>query len=128
MYKTERRHQAVGQQVRNMTYYGNHRCVEWVSIWASLPGPLSFAYVIIFLSHTVLSQVLDCSHCTLCNTSSMADISVRRSLFDRGKALDIDLRRKIIQDIIEGGDFVTGFFPGSFSSTEGKNRVKYDTV
>ena len=59
----------------------------------------------------------------------MADISARGRLFDRGKALNIDLRRKIIQDIIEeGGDFATGFFPGSFSLIACKNRVKYDTV
>jgi hypothetical protein len=56
-------------------------------------------------------------------------LSARGRLYDRGKALHIDLRRKIIQDITEkGGDFVTGFFPGSFSLIASENRVKYDTV
>ena len=50
-------------------------------------------------------------------------------LYDRGKAIQADLQRKIVQDIIEeSGDFVTGFFPGLFSVIADKNRVKYDTV
>ncbi|KAL9977766.1 hypothetical protein ACROYT_G015206 [Oculina patagonica] len=49
--------------------------------------------------------------------------------YDRWRALQVDLKRKIIQDIVEdGGDFVTGFFPGSFSVIAKRNRVKYDTV
>ncbi|XP_078382244.1 uncharacterized protein LOC144664917 [Oculina patagonica] len=49
--------------------------------------------------------------------------------YDRGRALQVDLKRKIIQDIVEdGGDFVTGFFPGSFSVIAERNRVKHDTV
>ena len=60
---------------------------------------------------------------------TMAELSARGRLYGRGKALDIDLRRKIIQDIIEkGGDFTTGFFPGNVSAIAKENRVKCDTV
>ena len=46
-----------------------------------------------------------------------------------GRPLQIDLRRKIVEDIVEyGGDFVTGFFPGNFSAIAERNRVKFDTV
>ncbi|KAL9983401.1 hypothetical protein ACROYT_G005568 [Oculina patagonica] len=49
--------------------------------------------------------------------------------YNCGRALQVDLKRKIIQDIVEdGGDFVTGFLPGSFSVIPKRNRVKYDTV
>ena len=44
------------------SYNWNHRSAEWVPIRAPLPRPLSFAYVIKFLSRAcVLSQVLNCS-------------------------------------------------------------------
>ena len=43
--------------------------------------------------------------------------------------MQLDLRRKIVEDIVEdGGDFVTGFFPGTFSEIAERNRVKFDTV
>ena len=59
----------------------------------------------------------------------MAELSACGRLYSRGKALGEDLRRKIIQDIIEkGGDFTTGFFVGSFSAISKENRVKCDTV
>lgn len=55
---------------------------------------------------------------------TMAQLSARGRLYGREKALDIDLRGKIIQDIIEiGGDFTTGFFPGDFSAVANENRV-----
>ena len=39
------------------------------------------------------------------------------------------MRRRIVEDIVEdGGDFVTGFFPGNFSAIAERNRVKFDTV
>lgn len=53
----------------------------------------------------------------------------RTCLYDRGKAVGEDLRRKIIQDIIgNGGDFTTlttGFFVGGFSTIAKENRVKF---
>jgi len=59
----------------------------------------------------------------------MAHMTKARRVYELGKALNEDLRRNIIQDIVEkGGDFVTGFFPGSFSEIALKNRTKYDTV
>ena len=58
----------------------------------------------------------------------MAELSACGRLYSRGKALGEDLRRKIIQDIIEkGGDFTTGFFVGSFSGIAKENRVKFDS-
>ena len=46
----------------------------------------------------------------------MAHMSKAGRVYERGKALNDDLRRNIIQDIVEkGGDFVTVFFPGSIS-------------
>ena len=51
------------------------------------------------------------------------------AVYERGRALNNDSRRNIIQDIVEnGGDFVTGFFPGNLSVIALKNRTKYDTV
>ena len=49
---------------------------------------------------------------------------------ERGKALNEDLRRNIIQDHVEekGGDLVSGYFPGSFSEIALKNRPIYNTV
>jgi len=59
----------------------------------------------------------------------MASVSKAGRVFEQGKALSDDLRKNIIQDIVEeGGDFVTGFFDGSFSQIARKNRTKYDTV
>ena len=50
-------------------------------------------------------------------------------VYERGKALNEDLRRKIIQDVVEkGGDLVTGYFPGSFTEIALKNRTTYNTV
>ena len=50
-------------------------------------------------------------------------------VYERGRALNNGLRRNIIQGIVEnGGDFVTGFFPGNFSAIDLKNRTKYYTV
>ena len=50
-------------------------------------------------------------------------------VYERGKALNEDLRRNIIQDVVEkGGDLVTGYFPGSFSEIALKNRTTYNTV
>ena len=50
-------------------------------------------------------------------------------LYERGKAIDTDLKRNIIQDIIEqGGDLATGYFPGSFMAVAQKYKVKVDTV
>ena len=50
-------------------------------------------------------------------------------VYELGGALTNDLRRNIIQDIVEsGGDFVTGFFPGNFSEIALKNTTKYNTV
>ena len=58
----------------------------------------------------------------------MAELSACGRLYSWGKALGEDLRRKIIQDIIEkGGDFTTGFFEGSFSAIAKENRVKCDS-
>ena len=52
-----------------------------------------------------------------------------RRVYERGRALNNDLRQNTIQDIVEnGGDFVTGFFPGNSSEIALKNRTKYDTV
>ena len=50
-------------------------------------------------------------------------------VYERGKALNEDLRRNIIQDVVEkGGDLVTGYFPGSFTEIALKNRTTYNTV
>ena len=50
-------------------------------------------------------------------------------VYECGKALNEDLRRTIIQDVVEkGGDLVTGDFPGSFSEIALKNRTTYNTV
>ena len=50
-------------------------------------------------------------------------------LYERGKAIDTDLKRNIIQDIIkQGGDLATGYFPGSFMAVAQKYKVKVDTV
>ena len=47
---------------------------------------------------------------------AMAHMSRAGRVYERGKALSEDLRRNIIQDVVEkGGDLVTGYFPGSFS-------------
>ena len=59
----------------------------------------------------------------------MAHMSRAGRVYDRGKALNEDLRRNIIQDVVEkGGDLVTGYFPGSFSEIALKNRTTYNTV
>jgi hypothetical protein len=59
----------------------------------------------------------------------MAKFSKSGRLYDRGKSLSIDLRRNIIQDIVEqGGDFGTGYFPGNISKVALKYKVKYDTI
>jgi transposase len=43
--------------------------------------------------------------------------------------LSVHIKRNLIEDIVEqGGDFITGYFPGSFSEIALKYKVKYDTV
>ena len=61
---------------------------------------------------------------------AMAEVTSKRGrCYINGKPLQLDLRRKIVEDIVEdGGDFVTGFFPGNFSAIAERNRVKFDTV
>ena len=60
---------------------------------------------------------------------AMAHMSRAGRVYERGKALNEDLRRNIIQDVVEkGGDLVTGYFPGSFSEIALKNRTTYNTV
>ena len=50
-------------------------------------------------------------------------------VYERGRALNNDLRRDIFRDIVEnGGEFVTGFFPGNFSEVALRNRTKHETV
>ena len=50
-------------------------------------------------------------------------------VYEHRRALNDDLRRNLSQDIVEnGGDFVTGFFPGNFFEVALKNRTKCDTV
>lgn len=57
------------------------------------------------------------------------DVSKAGRVFQKGKPIDDDLRRNICQDIIDqGGDFTTGFFPGSFTAVAQKHRVKCETV
>ena len=47
-------------------------------------------------------------------------------LYNRGKALGEDLRRKIIQEIIgKGKEFITGFFVRSFSAIAKENKLKF---
>ena len=59
---------------------------------------------------------------------AMAHMSRAGRVYERGKALSEDLRRNIIQDVVEkGGDLVTGYFPGSFSEIALKNRTTYNT-
>ena len=43
----------------------------------------------------------------------MAEATSKRGrCYINGRPLQLDLRRKIVEDIVEdGGDFVTGFFP-----------------
>ena len=57
---------------------------------------------------------------------AMAHMSWAGRVYERGKALSEDLRRNIIQDVVEkGGDLVTAYFPGSFSEIALKNRTTY---
>ena len=59
----------------------------------------------------------------------LAEFRKNGILYDRGKALDKDLRRNIIQYIVQQGrDFVTAFFSGNFDFIARKHRIKYDTV
>ena len=61
--------------------------------------------------------------------SRMAHMTKTGRVYERRRALNNDLRRNIIQDIVEnGGDFVTGFFPSNLSEIALKNRTKYDMV
>ena len=58
--------------------------------------------------------------------SRMAHMTKTGRAYERGRAFNNDLRRNIIQDIVENGDdFVTGFFPGNLSEIALKNRTKY---
>ena len=60
--------------------------------------------------------------------SRMAHMTKTGRVYERGRAFNNDLRRNIIQDIVEnGGDFVTGFFPGNLPEIALKNRTKYDS-
>ena len=60
---------------------------------------------------------------------AMAHMSRAGRVYERGKAFKEDLRRNIIQDVVEkGGDLATGYFPGSFSEIALKNRTTYNTV
>ena len=43
-----------------------------------------------------------------------AELSTQGRLYDRGKNLQMNLRRKTIEDFIKEGDFVTGYFSGWF--------------
>ena len=57
-----------------------------------------------------------------------SEFSKKGRLYDRGKASDKDLRRNIIQDIVEqGGDFVKAYL-GNFAYIARKHRIKYDAV
>ena len=98
-------------------YYENHRTVEWAQIFILSPHPLFVAAPPIFVEE--LSWYV----------SLMAHMTKTGRVYERGRALNNHLRRSIIQDIVEnGGDFVTGFFPGNLSVIALKNRTKYDTV
>ena len=77
--------------------YKNHRSVEWVGIYVSLPCPLSL------VNSSNSEEVL-------------AELSAYGRLYNSRKAPGGDLRMKIIQNIIrKGGDFTTGSLVGSFS-------------
>ena len=79
-------------------YYENHRTVEWAQIFILSPHPLFVAAPPIFVEE--LS----------CYVSRMAHMTKTGRVYERGRALNNDLRRSIIQDTVEnGGDFVTGF-------------------
>ena len=55
-----------------------------------------------------------------------AELSACGRLYNHGKGLEEDLRRKIIQDIItKGGVFTTGSFVGNFCVIAKENRVKF---
>ena len=59
----------------------------------------------------------------------MAHVSRARRVYERGKALYEDLRRNVIQDVVEkGGDLVTSYFPGNSLEIVLKNRTTYNTV
>ena len=45
---------------------------------------------------------------------ALAHMSRAGRVYERGKALNEDLRRNIIQDVEKGGDLVTGYFLGVF--------------
>ena len=58
----------------------------------------------------------------------MAHMNRAGRVYERGKALNDDLRRNIIQDVVEkGGDLVTGYFPGSFfgNCAEKQDNIQY---
>ena len=55
----------------------------------------------------------------------MAHMTKTGRVYERGRAFNNDLRRNIIQDIVEnGGDFVTGFFPGNLPEIALKKQNK----
>ena len=56
---------------------------------------------------------------------AMAHMSRAGRVYERGKAFKEDLRRNIIQDVVEKGG---GYFLGSFSEIALKNRTTYNTV
>lgn len=60
---------------------------------------------------------------------ALAHMSRAGRVNKRGKVLNEDLRRNIIQNVVEkGGDLVTGYFPGSFSEIAQKNRTTCNTA
>ena len=107
--------------------------MEWDQIFVSLPRPLS-------LTNSTNSWILGVGgnfarFFLLVNTNTRAVVAMAEATSKRGRCyingrpFQLDLRRKIVEDIVEdGGDFVTGFSPGNFSAIAERNRVKFDTV
>ena len=56
-------------------------------------------------------------------------VSRKGRSYENGKALTIDLRRAILDEIVlRGGNTITGYFPGTFQAVAQKFRVARSTV
>ena len=57
------------------------------------------------------------------------NVSQKGRSYHKGKSLQNDLRSLIIDEIVaEGGDIVTGFFPGNLANVARKFKLTYNTV